>query len=169
MVRLTMLAAAGLFTVCATGALAQATTLRVLDTFTETSDGMDALVAAFEAANPDIDVQRDVQAVDDMRPTIQTALNSGTGPDVFYYDTGPGFGGVLAKAGLVRPLDDFYASGALDHIYPWTHERVTFDGKPMGSATPSSSCPSTTTPISSTSTVCPRPRPTRSSWASASP
>jgi len=132
MVRLTMLAAAGLFTVCATGALAQATTLRVLDTFTETSDGMDALVAAFEEANPDIDVQRDVQAVDDMRPTIQTALNSGTGPDVFYYDTGPGFGGVLAKAGLVRPLDDFYASGALDHIYPWTHERVTFDGKLYG-------------------------------------
>ena len=31
-----------------------------------------------------------------MRPTIQAALNSGSGPDVFYYDTGPGFAGVLA-------------------------------------------------------------------------
>jgi raffinose/stachyose/melibiose transport system substrate-binding protein len=93
---------------------------------------MDALIAAFEEANPDIDVQRDVQAVDDMRPTIQTALNSGTGPDVFYYDTGPGFAGVLAEAGLIRPLDELYASGALDHIYPWTRERTTFGGQTYG-------------------------------------
>jgi raffinose/stachyose/melibiose transport system substrate-binding protein len=132
MAKLTTLATAGVLTLLASGALAQQVTLRVLDTFTETSEGMDALIAAFEEANPDIDVQRDVQAVDDMRPTIQTALNSGTGPDVFYYDTGPGFAGVLAGAGLLRPLDDLYASGALDHIYPWTKERVTFDGHIYG-------------------------------------
>jgi raffinose/stachyose/melibiose transport system substrate-binding protein len=132
MTKLTRLALASVLTLHASGVLAQQVTLRVLDTFTETSDGMDALIAAFEEANPDIDVQRDVQAVDDMRPTIQTALNSGTGPDVFYYDTGPGFGGVLAEAGLLRPLDDLYASGALDHIYPWTRERVTFGGQTYG-------------------------------------
>ncbi len=133
MAKLTGLAAAGVLTLCASGALAQEqVTLRLLDTFTETSEGMDALVAAFEEANPGINVEREVQAVDDMRPTIQTALNSGTGPDVFYYDTGPGFAGVLAEGGLLRPLDDLYASGALDHIYPWTRERVTFGGQTYG-------------------------------------
>ena len=132
MTKLTRLALASVLALCASGALAQQVTLRVLDTFTETSNQMDALIAKFEEANPDIDVQRDVQAVDDMRPTIQTALNSGTGPDVFYYDTGPGFAGVLAEGGLLRPLDDLYAGGALDHIYPWTKERVTFDGHIYG-------------------------------------
>jgi raffinose/stachyose/melibiose transport system substrate-binding protein len=130
---LTPLACASALALAAGGAAAQdVTTLRVWDTFTETSEGMDALIAAFEEANPDIDVQRDVQSVDDMRPTIQTALNSGTGPDVFYYDTGPGFAGVLAEGGLLRPLDDLYASGALDHVYPWTRERSTFGGQTYG-------------------------------------
>lgn len=133
MAKMTRLAAAGILTLCATGVLAQdTTTLRVWDTFTETSAGMDAMVAAFEEANPDIDVQRDVQSVDDMRPTIQAALNSGSGPDVLYYDTGPGFAGVLAGAGLLRPLDDLYASGALDAVHPWTRERTTFGGQTYG-------------------------------------
>ena len=133
MTKLTRLAAAGVLAICATGAMAQdAVTLRVWDTFTETSEGMDALIAAFEEANPDVDVQRDVQSVDDMRPTIQTALNSGSGPDVFYYDTGPGFAGVLAEAGLLRPLDSLYESGKLDHLYDWTRERSSFGGKTYG-------------------------------------
>ena len=54
-----------------------------------------------------------MQSTDDMRAIIQTALNSDTGPDFVYYDTVPGFAGVLADAGLLRPLDDLYASGAL--------------------------------------------------------
>ncbi len=132
MKKLTMLAAAGWLVLATGAATAQQTVLRVWDTMTETSDGMDALIAAFEAANPDIDVVRDVQSTEDMRAIIQTALNSGTGPDVLYYDTGPGFAGVLARAGLLRPLDDFYASGSLGHIYPWTKARTTFDGKVYG-------------------------------------
>ena len=106
-------------------------TLRVWDSFTENTEGMDAMIAAFEAANPTIDVERDVQSTEDMRAVIQTALNSGTGPDVFQYDTGPGFAGVLAKAGLIKPLDDLYA-GPLSKVLPWTKERVTFDGKAYG-------------------------------------
>lgn len=133
MAKLTRLAVAGALTLSASGALAQEqVTLRVWDSFAETSEGMDALIAAFEEANPDIDVERDIQSIDDLRPTIQTALNSGSGPDVFNYDTGPGFAGVLAAAELLRPLDDLYASGALDHIYPWTKERITFGGQAYG-------------------------------------
>jgi len=117
-------------------ALAETVTLRVWDTFSDAKrdEGMTALISAFEAANPDIRVERDIQTPDDMRPIIQTALSSGTGPDVFYYDTGPGFAGVLAKAGLLLPLDDAYASQGWDHIYAWTKERTTFDGHVYGIA-----------------------------------
>ena len=129
----TLLAAAsGLALIAAPVVAQEAVTLRVWDSFTEQSDGMDAMIAAFEDANPGIDVERDVQATEDMRAVIQTALNSGTGPDVFQYDTGPGFAGVLAGAGLLRPLDDLYASGALDAVLPWTKERVTFGGHVYG-------------------------------------
>jgi len=112
-----------------TTALAQEqVTLRVWDTFSDGNQdqGMTALVDAFEAANPNITIERDVQSANDMRPIIQTALASGTGPDIFYFDTGPGFAGVLAKAGLLLPLDDAYASGDWDHIYAWTRERTKF-------------------------------------------
>jgi raffinose/stachyose/melibiose transport system substrate-binding protein len=123
---------ASVLALAAAGAWAQdQVTLRVWDSFTENSDGMDAMIAAFEAAHPEIDVQRDVQATEDMRAIIQTALNSGTGPDVFQYDTGPGFAGVLAREGLIKPLDDLYA-GPLASVLPWTKERVTFDGKAFG-------------------------------------
>ena len=132
MKNLTQLALAGTLALFGTVALAEQVQLRVLDSFTETPEGMDALIAAFETANPDIDIVREMQTVDDMRSVIQTSLNSGTGPDVLYYDTGPGFAGVLAKAGLIRPLDDLYASGALDAVYPWTKARTTFDGKVYG-------------------------------------
>jgi raffinose/stachyose/melibiose transport system substrate-binding protein len=109
-------------------------TLRVWDTFTDAAEdaGMNALIEAFEAANPNIDIERDVQDVESMRPIIQTSLASGTGPDVFYFDTGPGFAGVLADAGLLLPLDDAYATQGWEHIYPWTKERTTFDGKVYG-------------------------------------
>lgn len=128
----TGLATASVLAVMASGAFAQTIELRVLDSFTETPAGMDNLIAAFEAANPEIDVIREMMIVDDMRAVIQTRLNSGSGPDVVYYDTGPGFAGVLAEAGLIRPLDDLYASGALDAVYHWTKARTTFDGKVYG-------------------------------------
>ena len=109
-------------------------TLRLWDTFSEgsQSDAMDALITAFEAEHPNITIERDTQTVDTMRPIIQTSLASGTGPDIFYYDTGPGFAGVLAEAGLLLPLDDAYTNQGWDHIFDWTKERVTFDGHVYG-------------------------------------
>lgn len=116
----------------ASGALGQDVTLRVWDTFADQTAGMEAFIAAFEESHPNIKIARDVQSADNMRAVIQTALNSGTGPDVLYYDTGPGYGGVLARSGLLLPLDDFYDSGALATVYPWTRDRVTFDGVTYG-------------------------------------
>lgn len=111
-------------------------TLRVWDSFADEGPdaGMKALIAAFEAQNPGIKIQRDAQTTDNLRPIMQTALASGTGPDVLYYDTGPGYGKVLADAGLIMPLDDAYAAGAFSHVYDWTRARTTYGGKTYGVA-----------------------------------
>jgi raffinose/stachyose/melibiose transport system substrate-binding protein len=126
-----------LLIVTAVWAAPEKVVLRVWDSFTEQaqSQGMDKLVAAFSSKFPNVTIQREAQSIDNMRPVLQTALASGTGPDLMYYDTGPGFAGVLAKAGLLRPLDDAYKSYGWDkRIFPWTRERATFDGKTYGIA-----------------------------------
>lgn len=110
-------------------------TLRVWDTFSEgvAYDGMESLIAGFQEANPNIIVERDTMTADDMRPILRTALSSGTGPDIMYYDTGPGFAGVLAEAGLLLPLDEAYRSqGWNDTIFEWTKDRTNFDGQVYG-------------------------------------
>jgi raffinose/stachyose/melibiose transport system substrate-binding protein len=68
-----------------------------------------------------------------MRDILKTALTAGTGPDVMYYDTGPGFAGVLARAGLLLPLDDAYVQYGWDkRIFKWAKDRTAFDGKTYG-------------------------------------
>jgi raffinose/stachyose/melibiose transport system substrate-binding protein len=105
------------------------------DQFPDVSDQMDAVVADFNAAYPNIEVVRESYETEAMRDVIKTALSSGTGPDIFYYDLGPGFAGVLAKAGLLMPLDDAYLEYGWDQrIYPWTRDRSKFDGKTYGVA-----------------------------------
>ncbi|WP_433167045.1 ABC transporter substrate-binding protein [Kribbella sp. CA-247076] len=85
----------------------------------------------FESKNPGITVKLDVIPSENVRTVLQTQLRSGEGPDVFGYDTGPGFAGALAKAGLVYDL-----TGAYDEhdwpIYDFAKKRVTFDGKIVG-------------------------------------
>ena len=65
------------------------------------------------------------------RTLIQTRLRSGNGPDVFGYDTGPGFAGVLAKAGLLYNLTA-HAKSSNWPIYSWAKPSVTFSGKFYG-------------------------------------
>lgn len=114
---------------------AGAVTLRIMDSFTD--EGKNAAVEKlnemFMAKYPDIKLQREAVTSDDMRTIVQTTLAANEAPDVIYYDTGPGFAGVLAKAGLIRPIDDLYAQYNWDaRIFPWTKERTTFDGKVYG-------------------------------------
>src|SRR5829696_1038542 len=75
-------------------------------------------VDGFQEANPKYTLEREAVPTEDQRQVIQTRLQSNTPPDVFQYDTGPGFGGVLADAGLLMPLDDAYKQNNWD-IYPW--------------------------------------------------
>lgn len=68
------------------------------------NDVMDTIAADFNAANPDVVVKAVSVATADIRNTLKMALTSGTGPDLFYYDAGPGYLGALADAGLLYDL-----------------------------------------------------------------
>ena len=104
------------------GAVAQdQVELRVWDQFTDPtqSDAADKIYADFTAANPNIKITREVYSSDQMRQTVNTALSSGTGPDIIFYDAGPGYAGVLANADLLVPLDQYAQQyGWKDRIAP---------------------------------------------------
>lgn len=109
--------------------------LLIWDQFTtpSESDVADAIYASFTAANPNITIRREVFDSDQMRQTINTALSSGTGPDIVFYDAGPGFAGVLADAGLLLPLEDLSAEyGWKDRIAETALQGATIDDQLYG-------------------------------------
>jgi raffinose/stachyose/melibiose transport system substrate-binding protein len=87
----------------------------------------ETIIEEFEKQNPDIDVERESISPEDQRTVIQTRLRSPSPPDVFGFDTGPGFAGVLAKADLLYPLEDAYQENNWP-VYDWAKARVTYDG-----------------------------------------
>jgi raffinose/stachyose/melibiose transport system substrate-binding protein len=109
--------------------------LRVWDTHTgETENAAaDQIYNAFTEANPNITITREVFSVDNMRQTVNTAISSGTGPDIIFYDAGPGYAGVLAEAGLLQPLADYAGQyGWTDRIAEQSLEATTIGGELYG-------------------------------------
>lgn len=105
--------------------------LLLWDGFGEDFANFHQIIDGFQAANPTIEIKHEAQA--NMRDIIRTALDADAGPDVLYYDTGPGFAGVLARAGLLLPLDDAYAQyNWTERVLPIAKDRTTFDGKTYG-------------------------------------
>ena len=103
------------------------------DTYDEANADMAAIVeeiiAQYEADHPNVEITREVYNFDDLKPLVNTALASGTGPDILLYGTGAGFMGPLVDANLLLPLDDYVDQyGWRDRIYPWTWESTTFNG-----------------------------------------
>ena len=88
-------------------------------------------VDRFEEQHPNIELQRETLQPDAVRRQIHSRLRSKAPPDVFAYDTGPGFGGVLADAGLLRPLENAYTKHGWD-IYDWAKQQATYDGTVYG-------------------------------------
>jgi raffinose/stachyose/melibiose transport system substrate-binding protein len=89
-------------------------------------------VNGFQEKNPKYTLEREaVGSTEDQRSVIQTRLQSNEPPDVFTYDTGPGFGGVLADAGLLLPLEDAYKNNGWK-IYDWAKQRTTYNGTVFG-------------------------------------
>lgn len=98
-------------------------------------DVMDVIAADFNAANPGIVVKPVAIATADIRNTLKMALTSGTGPDIFYYDAGPGYLGALADAGLVMdlaPAAEKY--GWADSLAGWSMTAGTYNGTLYGLA-----------------------------------
>lgn len=85
------------------------TVLKVWDQFTDpsTSAAANKIYAAFEAANPGITIDAESYRFEDLDQLAKTALSSGTGPDVLYYDAGRAEAGLLAESDLILPLTDY--------------------------------------------------------------
>jgi raffinose/stachyose/melibiose transport system substrate-binding protein len=117
------------------GAAQDTATLLVWDQFTgPESEIVDDIYAKFEEASGGaVEIERESYSVDQMRQTVNTAISSGTGPDIIFYDSGPGYAGVLANAGLLLPLDDMAAQyGWRDRIAAGSLEAATIDGQLYG-------------------------------------
>ena len=109
-------------------------TLRYLIEQQEDATAQEALQKHIDAdftADSDIEVEVEALPLEVMRTVLQTQLRSGEGPDVFAWGSGPGFGGALAEAGLVRDLTADYEERGWE-VYDFAKERVTVDGKVYG-------------------------------------
>jgi raffinose/stachyose/melibiose transport system substrate-binding protein len=109
--------------------------LRIWDQFTDPaqSDAADAIYKAYEDAHPNVKITREAVASDQMRQTVNTAIASGTGPDIIFYDAGPGYAGVLANAGLLTPLDSYAEQyGWKDKIAAQSLEATSLNGQLYG-------------------------------------
>lgn len=116
----------------------EAVTVNFWDNYTDAtqSKAMDAIIANFEKQNANIKIKRSSMKADDQRKLIKPALLSKEGPDLFAYDAGPGYLGVLAKANLLMDLTAKSESLGWNKRFPaWIQERNTFDKKIYGVGT----------------------------------
>jgi raffinose/stachyose/melibiose transport system substrate-binding protein len=110
-------------------------TLTMWDPYTtpEQSIILETIIEDYQEKNPNIQVKRNTMKNEDLRNTIKPALTSNEGPDLFFYDAGPGYLGVLANAGLALDLTSFADQYGWGERFPeWVNERVTFNGKMYG-------------------------------------
>ncbi len=126
-------------TEASTGAPAEAEniTLLVWDQAARPEDSaiMDAIVARYQAAHPNVTVIREAKTLDDLKSTLPLAMSSPEGPCISMINQGQSDMGAMVAAGLLRPLDEYAELyGWYDHISPglvalnsWTD-----DGSQMG-------------------------------------
>ena len=94
---------------------------------------VDKIVADYMAKNPNVTVTHSAFKVEDLRNIIKPAINSGKGPDVFSYDAGAGYLGVLAGSSLAYDMTDY----AKQHdwyqkFFDWGLAKSTFGGRLYG-------------------------------------
>lgn len=109
--------------------------LLVWDQFTDPTESevVDQIYADFNEQHPNITIRREVVQTQQMQQTANTALASGTGPDVIFYDAGAGYAGVLAEAELIIPLEDMAEQyGWLDRFPEQSLEATSIDGTLYG-------------------------------------
>jgi raffinose/stachyose/melibiose transport system substrate-binding protein len=85
----------------------------------------------FHAKYPNITIHRVARAFEDLKTTLKLALSSNNPPDVVQVNQGYGDLGAFAKAGLLRPVDDYAKAYGWVERYPPTllaQNRSTPDG-----------------------------------------
>jgi raffinose/stachyose/melibiose transport system substrate-binding protein len=110
-------------------------TLTIWDNLTQPDSGViiETIIKNYETENPNVDIKRSTMKHEDLRNTIKPALNSNKGPDLFMYDSGPGYLGVLAKSGLALDLSKYDKQFGWNKRFPtWVNDLVTFDEKRYG-------------------------------------
>lgn len=92
---------------------------------------MEAILAAFNAAHPDISVKFDPTNPPDYNPTLLAQLEGGTGPDLMYLRS-YGNSRNLFASGYIEPLDDMkdelVAAYGEANLVPWS----TLEGQSYG-------------------------------------
>ena len=101
------------------------------ETTAQERSNIEIQVDRFHEQYPKYTLEREAIPPDDVRTVIKTRLQSDQPPDAFSYDTGPGFGGVLADAGLLLPLEDAYKKNGWK-VYDWAKQRATYNGTVYG-------------------------------------
>ena len=86
------------------------------------------IVAKFQAANPDIDVQMNTTEHEAFKTAIRTILAADKGPDVATWFAGNRMAGFVAD-GLFGDISDVWAQEGLANTMASTMPSVTFDGK----------------------------------------
>lgn len=80
-----------------------------------------------------IHVERVVMSMDDLRTTVKAAINAGEGPDIFTYEIGAGYLGVLGRSGLAYDLTETAAANGWDGLFKENAlSSCEFDGKLYG-------------------------------------
>ncbi|WP_116134426.1 extracellular solute-binding protein [Tropicimonas sp. IMCC34043] len=70
---------------------------------------MESLNKNFEAAHPDVKIQRTQRTFDDLALTLKLAVSAGDGPIVTKVNQGAKDMGTMAQEGLLLPVDDYIA------------------------------------------------------------
>jgi raffinose/stachyose/melibiose transport system substrate-binding protein len=74
----------------------------------DANEANEAIVAAYEAANPGVDVQVEVRQGDAHSSALRLAMNTEAAPDIFFMWGGLGQAGFFVNSGGVEPLDQYY-------------------------------------------------------------
>lgn len=118
----------------AAGDGAEKVTLLVWDQFggADVSPAVDQIYASFMEQHPNIEIQREIVPLEQLRATARTALAAGAGgPDVLYHDVTPTR--ELIDAGLILNLDEYAAEyGWKDRLYATGLSWTTIENKLWG-------------------------------------
>ncbi|MBK8030062.1 MAG: extracellular solute-binding protein [Chloroflexi bacterium] len=68
----------------------------------------EAIIAEYEAANPNVSIALETRTVDGHKEAMRVAINTSAAPDIYFMWGGKGLGGFYTPSGGVEPLTAYY-------------------------------------------------------------